>query len=184
VEALCSYSQCARLYRIFANMRLCSVGTSLEELPMMSESNKEAKPRIPKVVVAVLFTCAVAFIWPNLVRAKAQGQLTECKGNIKNIGTALEMYSTDWKGKYPSSGLQVTPDYLETMPVCPAAQKPTYTFEFGEQATGNEDRFKDYFYVYCRGTHHSAVSVPENHPYYTSQTSMESELESRQERGQ
>jgi hypothetical protein len=43
---------------------------------------------------------------------------TMCKSNLKNLGTALEMYSTDYKGKYPASLGALTPNYLKFIPSC------------------------------------------------------------------
>jgi len=42
--------------------------------------------------------------------------LTAMKSNLKNIGTALEMYSSDHKGRYPEKLDYLTPDYLKTLP--------------------------------------------------------------------
>jgi len=42
--------------------------------------------------------------------------LTAMKSNLKNMGTALEMYSADHKGLYPEKLEQLTPDYLKTLP--------------------------------------------------------------------
>ena len=41
-------------------------------------------------------------ILPPRVEGRSQGQLTACKSNLKNIATALEMYSTDNSGQYPT----------------------------------------------------------------------------------
>ncbi|MGV8120333.1 MAG: hypothetical protein AB2L14_11280 [Candidatus Xenobiia bacterium LiM19] len=42
--------------------------------------------------------------------------LTTIKSNLKNMGTALEMYSADHKGLYPEKLEQLTPGYLKTLP--------------------------------------------------------------------
>lgn len=46
------------------------------------------------------------------------GCTTGCKSNLKNLSTALEMYSTDHGGAYPQSLEELTPQYLETVPRC------------------------------------------------------------------
>lgn len=38
---------------------------------------------------------------PRMIRSPGQGKLTACKSNLKNIGTALEMYSTDYDAGTP-----------------------------------------------------------------------------------
>ncbi|MHC9542416.1 MAG: hypothetical protein AB9903_23135 [Vulcanimicrobiota bacterium] len=53
--------------------------------------------------------------------------LTTMKSNLKNMGTALEMYSADHKGLYPEKLEQLTPDYLKTLPSI------TYNIEAGKE---------------------------------------------------
>ncbi len=68
------------------------------------------------------------FVPPLLVSPQHKsGSLTACKSNLKNIGIALEMYSTDWSGSYPKSMTQLTPNYLKTIPKCPKAEGDTYS---------------------------------------------------------
>ncbi|MBX3166038.1 MAG: hypothetical protein KF760_01455 [Candidatus Eremiobacteraeota bacterium] len=73
--------------------------------------------------------------------AQTRGQTIACKSNLKNIATALEMYSTDYGGRYPeNTGPLVSGNYLKTIPTCPAAGKDTYseTYKF----TTDPDHFK------------------------------------------
>ena len=125
---------------------------------------------IELMIVIAIIAILAAILVPNFIRARAQGQLTACKSNLKNIGTALEMYSTDWSGKYPSqaSGLgTLTPNYLKTIPECPSAGTDTYS---GAYVTGPNQAynttFQDYYFLACSGTFHSAVSLPQNYPQY------------------
>ena len=53
---------------------------------------------IELMIVIAIIAILAAILVPNFIRARAQGQLTACKSNLKNIGTAMEMYSTDWSG--------------------------------------------------------------------------------------
>lgn len=94
--------------------------------------------------------------------AKGQGQATACISNMKNIGTALEMYSTDNSGHYPDSLTKLTPDYLRIIPTCPAAGKQTYIDSY--QVSQNPDAYT----FYCIGDNHSDAGIPENHPRYDS----------------
>ena len=107
-----------------------------------------------------------AILVPNFIRARAQGQLTACKSNLKNIGTALEMWSTDNSGQYPDSLEKLTPDYLRSIPECPAAAAVTYKAYFGPKAKGNSQGYADYYYVECAGHNHTAVSVEGDYPAY------------------
>lgn len=121
---------------------------------------------IELMIVIAIIAILAAILVPNFIRARAQGQLTACKSNLKNIGTALEMYSTDWSGKYPSDTALLTPNYLKTVPDCPAAASNTYVAVFGTGQTFNPDNYQDYYYVDCQSANHTAVSVTGNYPGY------------------
>jgi hypothetical protein len=71
-----------------------------------------------------------AILVPNFVRARSRSGLTACKSNLKNIGTACEMYGTDWKGLYPKEMSLLTPNYLKTIPSCPHAGRDTYSASY------------------------------------------------------
>lgn len=68
-----------------------------------------------------------AILAPNYVRSSSRGGFTACISNVKNIGAALEMYSTDWSGSFPPTLSNLTPNYLKTIPSCPAAGADTYS---------------------------------------------------------
>ncbi len=87
----------------------------------------------------------------NFGRARAQGQLTACKSNLKNIATANEMWSTDNSGRYPTRLSQLTPEYLRTIPTCPDAGKDTYSEKF--VSSQNPDNFT----VVCAGHNHGSA---------------------------
>ncbi len=116
-----------------------------------------------------LFCCALllgALLVPNFVRARARSPLGGCKSNLKNIGTAFEMYSTDWGGSYPDRLEQLTPNYLTTIPTCPNAERESYVATFGQQAGYNTEGYKEYYLLSCFGENHTAVSVEGNFPAY------------------
>jgi hypothetical protein len=97
-----------------------------------------------------------AILVPNFIKARAQGQYTACKSNLKNIGTAAEMYASDHQGKYPPDLSALTPAYLKTVPSCPT--DAAYSYEMKGEA----------YTALCKGLNHKAVGVPPNHPMYTS----------------
>lgn len=105
---------------------------------------------------------AAAVVVPNFVRARSQGMLTACKSNEKNIGTALEMYATDFGGRYPSDLDRLKPDYLRVIPTCPSAARDTYsqTYQVSAQPDG--------YTFFCSGHNHAQANTPENYPQYTS----------------
>ena len=109
--------------------------------------------------------------------ARAQGQLTACKSNLKNIGTSCEMYSTDYEGRYPKTTALLTPNYLKTSPECPAANADTYSSSYTSntdevladlEKNDGKTELRDEYSFYCSGHHHEAVGEAENKPAYDS----------------
>ncbi len=93
-------------------------------------------------------------------RGSSNGKLTACKSNLKNIGTAMEMYSCDNKGRYPTSLFLLTPNYLRVLPTCPAAGFDTYSQGYKVTVV------PDCYTVMCTGHHHAESGMPENFPKY------------------
>ena len=142
----------------------------------LAETVEKKFTRITPIgILAIFGICAVlaAILVPNFIRARSRGQLTACKSNLKNIGTAMEMYSTDWSGKYPTGEdmALLTPNYLRSIPECPSAGSVTYKATVGKGVaynTGTAQGFEDYYFVECHGNNHAAVSVPANYPQHDS----------------
>ncbi len=118
------------------------------------------------------------FIWTCLtpfgeILGRPEGRVTACKSNLKNLATALEMYSTDYHGRYAPRLELLTPNYLRTLPTCPAARdrmsvarvvilSPPAT-PYGAQLS------QDSFLLYCSGTNHLNTSIQTpNFPQYDS----------------
>lgn len=119
---------------------------------------------IELMIVIAIIAILASILVPNFLRARAQGQFTQCQANCKNIGTALEMYSTDNAGHYPTTAMtQLQPDYLRHIPECASAGTNTvYTSSY--TANFNPDAYT----FWCAGTNHSAVGVEQNYPQYNS----------------
>lgn len=106
---------------------------------------------------------------PRGIRGRAQGQLTACKSNCKNIATALEMYASDNKGAYPTSLSRLTQgNYLRVLPSCPVAGSDTYSPSYQMHAR------PDLFSFCCQGNNHNKAysGFPEPHdnfPQYFSE---------------
>ena len=91
----------------------------------------------------------------GLACSHPQSTLTRCRSNLKNVATALEMYSTDNSGRYPFKLAQLCPNYLVRIPECPAAGKDTYTQTYARAEA------VDQYAVYCSGSHHAlAPNLP------------------------
>lgn len=117
---------------------------------------------IELMIVIAIIAILAAILVPNFLRARAQGQVTACKSNCKNIGTALEMYSTDSSGHYPTSLSRLASDYLKVIPDCPSAGGNTYSAAYTYHSN------PDAYTFYCNGTNHSAVGYSANYPQYNS----------------
>ncbi len=128
-------------------------------------SGKSGFTLIELMIVIAIIAILAAILVPNFIRARAQGQLTACKSNLKNIGTALEMYSTDWSGRYILNGAfqaNLTPNYLKTIPTCPSAGSDTYTNVYTSAS------IPDAYTIWCSGTNHTGASITQpNYPQYT-----------------
>ncbi len=86
-------------------------------------------------------------------------KLEYCQSNLKNIGTALEMYATDNVGDYPPDlTFLLDAYYLRAVPTCPAVGYDTYSRGFSTVKGQKE------FEVQCSGYHHSLTS--RNFPRY------------------
>jgi hypothetical protein len=94
---------------------------------------------------------------PRHIQSRAQGQLTACKSNLKNIGTGLEMYATDFEGAFPAALSFLTPNYLKTIPNCPAAEADTYSATYS--TVPDKGREPPFYRVACKGENHSKAGV-------------------------
>lgn len=82
-----------------------------------------------------------------------------CKSNLKNIGTALEMYSSDNSGLYPSSLSSLTPMYLKVLPTCSSSGMMNYAYTRGTDSQT--------YTTWCNGSYHTP-NTHENFPEYDS----------------
>lgn len=104
----------------------------------------------------------LAVFLPGFLGASDSGNVTACKSNLKNIGTALEMYSTDYAGRYPTALSALTPMYLKTIPTCPGARSDTYSQSF--RSSENPDAYT----VFCQGLNHKKNIKSPDFPKYDS----------------
>lgn len=130
-------------------------------------SSRKGFTLIELMIVIAIIAILAAILVPNFIRARAQGQVTSCKANLKNIGTACEMYATDNGGRYPASLSKLSEEnnsiqaYLKTIPKCPSAGTDTYSGAY--KATMNPDQY----IVYCSGSNHTAAGCSANLPAFT-----------------
>lgn len=135
-------------------------------------SSRKGFTLIELMIVIAIIAILAAILVPNFIRARAQGQLTSCKSNLKNIGTALEMYATDNLGRYPdasAAGSKLTTAdggqqaYLKTIPTCPSAGEVTYMYAVHSNP--------DVYTLYCQGSgnggNHAAAGCTNNFPAFS-----------------
>jgi hypothetical protein len=95
-----------------------------------------------------------------------QDELPSCQDSLKNLATALEMYSTDNAGRYPTSLQQLMPNYLLRPPVCKVAGLDTYSRAYAVAQR------PDAFTCICEGEHHHGEGLEPNFPQYSSTTGL------------
>ncbi|MCE1247253.1 MAG: hypothetical protein LWY06_11465, partial [Firmicutes bacterium] len=120
------------------------------------DNSTRKKEKVPSAG-STFFTGAVLFISFAVVAVlgyqfymydQANRHYEICKENLKRIGTAIELYSTDNSGHYPSFLSLVAPGYISELPTCPAANKDTYRESYSSAWS------PDTFTIYCSGQHH------------------------------
>ena len=89
------------------------------------------------------------------------GLLAECRHNLRNIGIASEMYSSDSDSKFPESLSKLVPTHLFKIPRCPV-NNTEYTYQ-REIIAGK----LDHFVIRCQGDH-AGVQVAKGYPRYDS----------------
>lgn len=127
--------------------------------------------RSPAGCLAFLATLAAltVVLLPNFIRARVTGPRTPiCRSNLKTMGTAMEMYSTDNRGKYPTdpSLMPLTPNYLKTIPPCPWGSQRPYRVSMGPKAPINTQAYQDYYLFECVEPIHQSWGIPEGYPGY------------------
>ncbi len=81
----------------------------------------------PFLPTCVLITVLAFILLPSYLHRRAAGQLAACKSNQAGVAKVLEVYCVENSGNYPDSLEKlVQPNYLRTIPTCPAAGKMTF----------------------------------------------------------
>ena len=128
--------------------------------------NANFSNRTKQKALIILIVVLIAVISKATDRDEQQERLVQCKLNLRNLGTAMEIYSTDWSGRYPSRLSDLVPNYVDALPFCPTVDEMTYRMESGPEASHNPDEYQDYFYLYCRGHNHKSVGCPKDYLNY------------------
>lgn len=122
---------------------------------------------IELMVVISIIAILAAILVPNFVKSKAQGQAAACKTNVKNIATALEMYTHDSGGRFPTVLTNVLPNYIKTIPTCPSLNaQAVYTNGYASSSV------PDSYTLVCSGLNHAGVGYSANYPQYTNRAGL------------
>lgn len=65
---------------------------------------------IELLVVIAIIAILAAILFPVFTKAKSQANLTVCKSNMRQIGTAFTLYASDWSGCFPDQTSVMGPD--------------------------------------------------------------------------
>ncbi|MGV8118830.1 MAG: protein kinase [Candidatus Xenobiia bacterium LiM19] len=104
-----------------------------------------SKKSLMKAAAAAIIILTI-LITPSYLRKMEESRYDQCSSNLRNIGTAMEMYSSDNQGRYPHNLGAITPGYMKTIPTCPAARKITYLY--------TRTQVPDCYTVWCQGENH------------------------------
>ncbi|MCE5198338.1 DUF1559 domain-containing protein [bacterium] len=67
----------------------------------MSATVRKGFTLIELLVVIAIIAILAAILFPVFGAAKEQGRLASCQGNLKQLGTAMDLYVGDNAGRYP-----------------------------------------------------------------------------------
>src|SRR3712207_1141350 len=59
---------------------------------------------IELLVVIAIIAILAAILFPVFAQAREKARQATCQSNLKQIGTAFQMYATDYDGTFPSPG--------------------------------------------------------------------------------
>ena len=69
------------------------------------------------LVVIGIIAVLIGILLPALSKARAQAKVISCQANMREIGTAFQMYSIQWKGSLPPGFYEITPTPPSTVAV-------------------------------------------------------------------
>lgn len=126
---------------------------------MTMKKHKKGFTLIELMTVIAILALLVAIMFPHFWQAYARGRVTACASNLKNIATAIQVYSAEY-GQFPKNLGVLTPEYLKIMPICPEAGCDTYTtsYELNDDATS--------YVICCKGSNHTPLGYKADEPYY------------------
>lgn len=118
---------------------------------------------IELMIVITIIGILAAILVPNLITARAQGQLSACEQNVRNIGIAVQMYQADNSGSAPPEAdwsTYIKPNYIKEIPLCPVSG---LEYQYGNGSKGWAVNCKDISGVGA----HETLNIPMGFPAWT-----------------
>lgn len=116
--------------------------------PILTPSRSHGMHKFSLMLVILLAT-----LFPWFLQASRGSQLDGCRSNTREISIALEMYASDFHGRYPCDlATLLRSGHLKAIPTCPAAGFDNYS------ATYHVSAAPDGFSFGCAGRHHGEPS--------------------------
>ena len=104
-------------------------------------------------IIGAIFTLLIpllaipaAIMFPVFAKARASAQQVTCLSNVKQLGTAMSMYASDWDDRYPladnwNEALAPYAKDPENLIICPAAEsKDEPSYAMNGQLSGFPER--------------------------------------------
>lgn len=120
---------------------------------------------------AMLSPVAGLSVWiQSAIRQEEVNKARLCRHNVLTIAQALDAYSQDHGGPYPSRLSDLVPQYLPYVPVCPATGTDTYSAGYQWDQYTKLDPHSSFYLVCCKGRNHRGARWQEDQPSYQSET--------------
>ena len=71
------------------------------------KQNHRAFTLVELLVVIGIIALLISILLPALSKAREQANTIKCAANLHNIGLGINIYISEWKGKYPAAYLYV-----------------------------------------------------------------------------
>jgi len=148
-------------------------------MSQVSLALRQEKPRgrfVLGAVMAVLWCLplGLAGLWLAGIPPVVYDNCTACKCNLRNLGTAVELYYSEHGKKFPSNLDQLLPEYVHSLPVCPSdvAHSPETRVFYRRLGMELSDgygyrRMGDGYVLWCR-TRGTSGHKREQQPWYSS----------------
>lgn len=94
-------------------------------LAALMKRNQKGFTLIELMVVILIIGILVAIAVPLYTKSQARAQESACKANLRTLMGSIAQYAAE-NGKNPDSLDQLVPDYLKSLPRCPAGGNYTY----------------------------------------------------------